>query len=176
MRAISCFLLLLSLSKLECSRQQPLDVWHFYKSNHRSNASIELKGDLLYYLFKRDININSVRCKGFFDFFEVDYTCNTPDLKTDDFIPIFTIECEDKIYKNDQCRVVVYLETKDFVRESKLFQLIDSSNSSEIKTILIMTAAFLVGSIINLFLLVPCVLAPFVVFKLIQKKTLENRG
>lgn len=173
MRTIGCLLLLvLSLAGLECSLKQPLDVWHFYKSNQRPNASIEVKGDLLYHLFKKDVNINSVRCKGFFDFFEVDYTCNSPDLKDlDDFIPTFTIECEDKNYKNDRCHVEVYLETRDFVQESKLFQQIsnsiDSSNSSRVKTILIMTAAFVVGWIISLVLIAPCAV---VYVKWIQKK------
>lgn len=165
----NCFLLFFIYlsSRTECKliQNDELDVWYFFRDNPHPNASIEINGDLLYHFYKDDINpINKVKCKGFFDFFEVDYTCSTNDLlQTDNFTATYTIKCNDKIYRNKNCYVQIYLEAKDLLNQ--LSNQLNYTQISFMKSSINLVSVLLIGQFIVVLVLTPCIYLMLKYFK-----------
>ena len=79
-----------------------LRTWTFLKNNETAANGIVCRGP-----FCDDLDIQVISCSGIY--FDIDYTCNTPDLRSEDFDTSFTILCYRNVYRNDNCYVEVHV-------------------------------------------------------------------
>ena len=120
---------------IQCCSASFLRTWTFVKNNETAANGIVCRG-----AYCDDLRV--VSCSGLY--FDIDYSCNTPDLNPDSFDTSFTILCYRNVYRNENCYVEVHA-TK------KLINQVGERPPSILKlTIYLMLVQILVGAFVGI--------------------------